>query len=154
LYSQLRLYTVAAAQRTYNFIEVCGWFAARCDLILLLFDPAKLDISDEMKQVAAPAGGTCLAHVQHWAMQKDEAGCNDLQLKHGFGILGLLIVSLFKKAIMMHLAYHPGSLQGRCLLESFGLALGRSGEASCWLGSARSELASGGMPCARRSYRA
>ena len=37
-------------QRTYDFIEVCGWFAARCDLILLLFDPAKLDISDEMKQ--------------------------------------------------------------------------------------------------------
>ena len=40
-----------ALQRTYNFIEVCGWFAARCDLILLLFDPAKLDISDEMKEV-------------------------------------------------------------------------------------------------------
>lgn len=39
-------------QRTYDFIEVCGWFAARCDLILLLFDPAKLDISDEMKQVS------------------------------------------------------------------------------------------------------
>ena len=42
------------AQRTYNFIEVCGWFAARCDLILLLFDPAKLDISDEMKQARTP----------------------------------------------------------------------------------------------------
>ena len=41
-------------QRTYDFIEVCGWFAARCDLILLLFDPAKLDISDEMKQVCPP----------------------------------------------------------------------------------------------------
>ena len=39
-------------ERTYNFLEVCGWFAARCDLILLLFDPHKLDISDEMKQVA------------------------------------------------------------------------------------------------------
>lgn len=42
------------AQRTYDFIEVCGWFAARCDLILLLFDPAKLDISDEMKQARTP----------------------------------------------------------------------------------------------------
>ena len=38
-------------ERTYNFLDVCGWFAARCDLILLLFDPHKLDISDEMKQV-------------------------------------------------------------------------------------------------------
>ena len=23
-------------ERTYNFIDVCGWFAARCDLILLV----------------------------------------------------------------------------------------------------------------------
>ncbi len=51
-------------QRTYDFIEVCGWFAARCDLILLLFDPAKLDISDEMKQVSLPHFPACqmLAH--------------------------------------------------------------------------------------------
>lgn len=39
-------------ERTYNFLDVCGWFASRCDLILLLFDPHKLDISDEMKQVS------------------------------------------------------------------------------------------------------
>ena len=31
--------------------QVCSWFAARCDLILLLFDPYKLDISDEFKSV-------------------------------------------------------------------------------------------------------
>ena len=33
--------------------QVCSWFAARCDLILLLFDPYKLDISDEFKSVRA-----------------------------------------------------------------------------------------------------
>lgn len=38
-------------ERTYDFIQVCGWFAAQCDLILLLFDPYKLDISDEFKSV-------------------------------------------------------------------------------------------------------
>lgn len=38
-------------ERAYNFIEICEWFAARCDLILLLFDPYKLDISDEFKSV-------------------------------------------------------------------------------------------------------
>ncbi|KAI8474973.1 MAG: P-loop containing nucleoside triphosphate hydrolase protein [Monoraphidium minutum] len=37
--------------RQYSFINVCEWFAARCDMILLLFDPFKLDISDEMRQV-------------------------------------------------------------------------------------------------------
>lgn len=28
-------------ERNYNFIDVCEWFAARSDLILLLFDPYK-----------------------------------------------------------------------------------------------------------------
>ncbi|MEW5304687.1 MAG: hypothetical protein WDW36_007280 [Sanguina aurantia] len=38
-------------ERNYNFVEICEWFAARTDLIFLLFDPYKLDISDEFKQV-------------------------------------------------------------------------------------------------------
>ncbi len=54
-------------QRTYDFIEVCGWFAARCDLILLLFDPAKLDISDEMKQVSHPVILSDLSHRSFWS---------------------------------------------------------------------------------------
>jgi GTPase SAR1 family protein len=37
--------------RAYNFVEVCEWFAERADLILLLFDAHKLDISDEFKSV-------------------------------------------------------------------------------------------------------
>jgi len=37
--------------RSYDFVEVCQWFAARSDVILLLFDPHKLDISDEFNQV-------------------------------------------------------------------------------------------------------
>ncbi|GAB4817911.1 hypothetical protein N2152v2_004957 [Parachlorella kessleri] len=44
-------------ERTYDFIQVCGWFAARCDLILLLFDPYKLDISDEFKAVISTLKG-------------------------------------------------------------------------------------------------
>jgi len=35
--------------RTYEFTHVIEWFSARCDVILLLFDAHKLDISDEFK---------------------------------------------------------------------------------------------------------
>lgn len=38
--------------RAYDFVGVCEWFASRSDLILLLFDPYKLDISDEFKQAS------------------------------------------------------------------------------------------------------
>jgi len=36
--------------RTYSFTEVCAWFASRADVILLLFDAHKLDISDEFQE--------------------------------------------------------------------------------------------------------
>lgn len=39
--------------RSYDFPKVCEWFAEKADVILLLFDAHKLDISDEYKRVIA-----------------------------------------------------------------------------------------------------
>ena len=36
--------------RTYDFVNVIEYFAERADMILLLFDAHKLDISDEFKR--------------------------------------------------------------------------------------------------------
>ncbi|RYR12012.1 hypothetical protein Ahy_B04g069526 [Arachis hypogaea] len=44
-------------QRSYDFTGVVSWFAEKCDLILLLFDPHKLDISDEFKRVISSLRG-------------------------------------------------------------------------------------------------
>eukprot|EP00249_Psilotum_nudum_P007117 c20316_g1_i3 orf=546-1406(+) len=44
-------------ERSYDFPAVTEWFASKCDLILLLFDPHKLDISDEFKEVISSLQG-------------------------------------------------------------------------------------------------
>lgn len=44
-------------QRAYDFTGVTSWFASKCDLILLLFDPHKLDVSDEFKRVITSLHG-------------------------------------------------------------------------------------------------
>ncbi|KAK2447923.1 EH domain-containing protein [Trifolium repens] len=44
-------------QRSYDFTGVVSWFAAKSDVILLLFDPHKLDISDEFKRVISSLRG-------------------------------------------------------------------------------------------------
>jgi hypothetical protein len=47
--------------RGYDFTEVCAWFAARSDLILMLFDAHKLDISDEFRNVIDSLKGIYLS---------------------------------------------------------------------------------------------
>lgn len=37
--------------RGYNFVEVSSWFAEQADMIIVLFDADKLDISDDLRDV-------------------------------------------------------------------------------------------------------
>jgi len=42
--------------RSYDFASVMAWFADRADMIVVMFDAHKLDISDELKQVRFEEG--------------------------------------------------------------------------------------------------
>jgi len=69
-------------ERSYNFTGVCSWFAYRCDMILLLFDPYKLDISDEFKNVI----GTLKGHddkVRVVLNKSDQVGSQQLMRVYG-----------------------------------------------------------------------
>lgn len=37
--------------RDYNYVNVVGWFAARSDMIIIMFDTLKLELCDELKEL-------------------------------------------------------------------------------------------------------
>jgi predicted GTPase len=73
-------------QRSYDFTGVTSWFAAKCDLILLLFDPHKLDISDEFKRVIGSLRGhdDKIRIVLNKADQVDAQQVNEPAYCHAF----------------------------------------------------------------------
>ncbi|GAV61224.1 Dynamin_N domain-containing protein/EF_hand_5 domain-containing protein [Cephalotus follicularis] len=69
-------------QRSYDFTGVISWFAAKCDVILLLFDPHKLDISDEFKRVITSLRGN-EDKIRVVLNKADQVGTQELMRVYG-----------------------------------------------------------------------
>lgn len=71
--------------RDYDFTEVCKWFAERADMIIVMFDAHKLDISDELRMVLdalrAHQEKVCLAPM-HMSIVCTHAGLTHLSCPH------------------------------------------------------------------------
>ncbi|PIA38347.1 hypothetical protein AQUCO_02800200v1 [Aquilegia coerulea] len=83
--------------RSYDFTGVTSWLAAKCDLILLLFDPHKLDISDEFKRVIGSLRGhdDKIRVVLNKADQVDTHSLNDKPVNEA--LIGPIGKELFEK---------------------------------------------------------
>ena len=51
------------SDRNYSYEKVLQWFAPRCDIILLMFDAHKVDISDEFRDVIKLLEGCAAASI-------------------------------------------------------------------------------------------
>jgi len=71
-------------KRGYEFEAVVKWFSDRVDMILLLFDVSKLDISDEFRRVILAARGN--DHKIHIVLNKAD-GVTTQQLMRVYGAL-------------------------------------------------------------------
>ena len=93
-------------QRAYDFTGVTSWFAAKCDLILLLFDPHKLDVSDEFKRVIASLRG----HDDKIRVVLNKAHQIDTQQVRA-------CVAMFLFDMFIYQIFHNGGWNLTCLLE-------------------------------------
>lgn len=71
-------------KRGYEFEAIVKWFSDRVDMILLLFDVSKLDISDEFRRVILAARGN--DHKIHIILNKAD-GVTTQQLMRSYGAL-------------------------------------------------------------------
>lgn len=71
-------------KRGYEFEAIVKWFSERVDMILLLFDVSKLDISDEFRRVILAARGN--DHKIHIVLNKAD-GVTTQQLMRSYGAL-------------------------------------------------------------------
>ncbi|KAK7387717.1 hypothetical protein VNO78_22507 [Psophocarpus tetragonolobus] len=107
-------------QRSYDFTGVISWFAAKCDLILLLFDPHKLDISDEFKRVI----GSLRGHDDKIRVVLNKADQIDTQqLMRVYGALMWSLGKVLNTPEVMRV--YIGSFNDRTINEGFVGPLGQ-----------------------------
>ncbi|GLE06591.1 hypothetical protein PINS_up015985 [Pythium insidiosum] len=70
--------------RGYDFVHVAKWFAERSDMILLLFDAHKLDISDEFQRVIEVLKGACQEPPQY----SQTCSCTEVDIAALFPAVG------------------------------------------------------------------
>ena len=91
--------------RAYDFVQVTEWFADKADLILLLFDAHKLDISDEFKRVIEGIKG----HDEKIRIVLNKADCVEQQqlmrvfVEHSVHIFNVAAIACRYGALMWSL---------------------------------------------------
>lgn len=79
--------------RQYDFSAIVKWFAERSDMILLLFDAHKIDVSDELKEIIE----TLHAHDEKMRLVLNKADClSTEEIMHVYGGTMWFLGKVFK----------------------------------------------------------
>ncbi|KAJ1445255.1 P-loop containing nucleoside triphosphate hydrolase protein [Pelagophyceae sp. CCMP2097] len=79
--------------RTYDYEKIVRWFADRSDLILLLFDAHKIDVSDELKEIIDVLQG----HDEKMRLVLNKAdACSTEEIMHVYGGIMWFLGKVFK----------------------------------------------------------
>ncbi|RWW53284.1 hypothetical protein BHE74_00040249 [Ensete ventricosum] len=112
-------------QHGYDFTGVTSWFAAKCDLIVLLFDPHKIDISDEFNNVIKSLHGHEHASSSLFSPPPAScltARCSCWNTSHLLTLLGFFLKKIKINMVMILLVLLRG-LQQNVTLSFFSLIL-------------------------------
>ncbi|CAE7898773.1 Ehd1 [Symbiodinium necroappetens] len=95
--------------RSYDFEGVMGWFAENADLVIVLFDPNKLDISDEFRRCLEALGKKSESKIR-FVLNKAEK-LDRFELARVFGALMWSLSKVINSPEMPHVFLSPASNQ-------------------------------------------
>ncbi|CAE7810452.1 Ehd1 [Symbiodinium sp. CCMP2592] len=95
--------------RSYDFEGVMGWFAENADLVIVLFDPNKLDISDEFRRCLEALSKKSESKIR-FVLNKAEK-LDRFELARVFGALMWSLSKVINSPEMPHVFLSPASNQ-------------------------------------------